>query len=78
MVTSACRCELRSTLYEYSYPKHKYGDFKMLIGLAEFVCMDESEGYILHVRMRLLACVCSQELVCLGAGGRPIRKAMNL
>lgn len=50
----------------------------MLIGLAEFVCMDESEGYILHVRMRLLACVCSQELVCLGAGGRPIRKAMNL
>ncbi len=52
MVTSARRCEQRSTLYEYSWPKHKYGDFKKLIGLAESLSLDESEGYVLH------ACVC--------------------
>lgn len=28
------RWELWSILYEYSHPKHKYGDFKMLIGVC--------------------------------------------
>lgn len=70
-------CELCSTLYEYSHPKHKYDDLKMLIGLAEFLCMDERKGYISRGHECLCMCgmcafVCLQELVCLGAGGRPI------
>lgn len=60
MITSTIpECGLDSTLHEYSSPKHKYGDFKMLIGLAVFLCTSYTCvcGVCVRACVRMHVCV---------------------
>lgn len=67
MITSTIpECGLDSTLHEYSCPRHKYGDFKMLIGLALAVSVHQLHVCMWCVCTCMCLCVCVRMHVCVG------------